>query len=130
MVDSDIKGDDPISSKLIHRDPRPTAKFRKARFGPVDVEADDRPDGSVLLRSRINLGDYPRTLTERLMQWAERKPDAPVLARRGGTGPFRYVTYGEAWAEVQRLGQALLDRGLSEARPLAILSENGIEHAL
>jgi feruloyl-CoA synthase len=115
---------------LIQRQPERRAQDRKVAFGAVDIVQHDRPDGSVLLRSRVPLADYPRTLTERLVTWAERKPDAPFLARRDGSGPFRVVTYGKAWSEVERLGQALLDRGLSEERPLAILSENAIEHAL
>jgi feruloyl-CoA synthase len=40
------------------------------------------------------------------------------------------VTYGQALAQVERIGQALLERGLSGERPVAILSENSIEHAL
>lgn len=40
------------------------------------------------------------------------------------------LSYGEAFARVRALGQALLERGLSGERPVAILSENDIEHAL
>jgi feruloyl-CoA synthase len=106
------------------------ALFRQVAFGPVDIEREVRPDGSIVLRSRLPLGGFPRVLTERLRQWAESRPDRPFLARRDGGGPFRIVTYADAWREVQRLGQALLDRGLSADRPLAILSENGLEHGL
>jgi feruloyl-CoA synthase len=104
------------------------AAFRKAEFGPVDIERRPLPDGSTLLRSRVPLGDYPRVLTERLFEWAESHPDRPFLARRPSPGaPFRIVTYGEAWRETQRIGQALLDRGLSAERPVAVLSENSLE---
>lgn len=102
----------------------------RAAFGPVDVERENRSDGAVILRSRVPLGAYSRHLTDRLVEWARTRPGAPFLARRSGSGPYRIVTYGEAWRLVERLSQGLLDRGLSEARPIAILSENGIEHAL
>jgi feruloyl-CoA synthase len=116
---------------LIQSDPgQPAPPFRKAAFGAVDVEQHTERDGSVVLRSRVALGAYPRTLTERLVHWAERTPEAPFLARRDGGGPFRVLTYAETWRRVQRLAQALLDRGVSASRPLAIVSENGLEHAL
>ena len=83
-----------------------------------------------MLRSRVPLAAYPRALTSRLLQWAEQRPERPFLARREGAGPFRVVTYGEAWREVERIAEALLERGLSVERPIAVLSENGIEHAL
>jgi feruloyl-CoA synthase len=108
-----------------------TAPFRRAQFGPVDIERRAGADGSILLRSRVLLDDYPRVLTDRLVEWAELHPNRPFLARRPGPGaPFRIVTYAEAWRETQRLGQALIERGLSAERPVAVLSENGLEHGL
>ncbi len=43
---------------------------------------------------------------------------------------FEHLTYGDALRKVRCLGQALLDRGLSAERPLAILSGNSVEHLL
>jgi feruloyl-CoA synthase len=106
------------------------APYREIAFGPVDIEQVHRADGSVLLRSRARLGEYPRTLTERLAAWAARTPERPFLARRDSFGRWRTVTYGETLARVERIGQALLDRGLGPERPVAVLSENGIEHGL
>jgi feruloyl-CoA synthase len=40
------------------------------------------------------------------------------------------MTYREVLAAVRRVAQALLDRGLSAERPVAILSDNSIHHAL
>src|SRR5205814_3295681 len=48
----------------------------------------------------------------------------------GTTGDWQHVTYGEALVKARRIAQALIDRGLSAERPVAILSENGLEHAL
>src|SRR4029077_6549711 len=52
------------------------------------------------------------------------------LAQRDAEGGWRNLTYGDAYRRVGRIGQALLDRGLSQDRPLVILSDNDIEHAL
>ncbi|OGB95304.1 MAG: feruloyl-CoA synthase, partial [candidate division NC10 bacterium RIFCSPLOWO2_02_FULL_66_22] len=49
---------------------------------------------------------------------------------REAAGAWRTLSYVETFAQVCALGQALLDRGLSAERPVAILSENDIEHAL
>ena len=106
------------------------APTRKVRLGSPDVSITYRPDGSILLRPTGTLPRYPARLTERLEHWAAQAPGRVFLARRDGGGVWRRVTYAEAYATVCRLGQALLDRGLSADRPVAILSGNGIEHAL
>jgi feruloyl-CoA synthase len=74
-------------------------------------------------------------MTDRLVHWATTQPDRVFMARRarhadGATGDWQRVTYGQALQQARRIGQALLDRGLSAERPVAILSENGLEHAL
>jgi feruloyl-CoA synthase len=51
------------------------------------------------------------------------------LAERKGDG-WRKVSYRETYGAVRRIGQALLERGLDRERPVALLSDNGIDHAL
>jgi feruloyl-CoA synthase len=87
-------------------------------------------EGVVYLRARQRLAAYPDRLTERLTYWADLAPARPFLAQRTASGTWRHVTYAETLGAVRRVGQALLDRRLSPERPLAILSGNGIEHAL
>jgi feruloyl-CoA synthase len=77
----------------------------------------------------MQLGPYPDRVAERLTHWAAVEPDRVFLASRDGEG-WKKVTYGEAFDAARAIGQALLDRGLSVARPVLILSGNGIEHAL
>ena len=48
----------------------------------------------------------------------------------GSDGAWRRVTYAEARDTARRVAQAILDRGLSVERPIAILSGNGVDHAL
>lgn len=106
------------------------APVRKARLNRISTVVTRRDDGAVLMRSPDPLGAWPERLTERLVHWAEQAPDRVFIARRGPDGAWRSLGYAEILARVRALGQALLDRGLSAARPIGILSGNGIEHAL
>jgi feruloyl-CoA synthase len=89
-----------------------------------------RADGAIIVRPDEPLGSYPRVLTERLIHWARIAPDRALAAKRQADGEWRYLTYAEALQKVRGIGQALLDRGLSAERPVAILSENDLEHLL
>jgi feruloyl-CoA synthase len=99
------------------------------RFAPAKVELDKRADGSMLLRSPQQLGPYSRCITEWLVEWSDRAPTRVFLAERKGD-EWRKIPYREAYGAVRRIGQALLDRGLNAEKPVAILSDNGIDHAL
>jgi feruloyl-CoA synthase len=107
-----------------------SASLREIRLGPFDLVLEHGPDGVIRARSPHLLGDYPSRLTESLEHWAAHTPDRVFLARRGADGAWRELSYRETLHKVRRVGQALLDRGLSADRPLAILSGNDVEHAL
>jgi feruloyl-CoA synthase len=113
-----------------HRTPPAAPRFRPVRLGPRDVVVERRADGTLILRSPHRLGPYPAKLTERLEYWAARAPDRVLFAQREPTGGWRQLTYAAALDQARRIGQALLARGLSRERPIAILSGNDIEHAL
>ncbi|MBN9531667.1 MAG: feruloyl-CoA synthase [Alphaproteobacteria bacterium] len=98
--------------------------------GPVGVEVERRADGSMRLRSPHPLGAYPDKLGDRLIHWAGEAPDRTLFARRGPDGAWNRLGYADVLSTVRRLGQALLDRGLSPDRPLLILSGNDLDHAL
>lgn len=106
--------------------------YRRIPLGPRGLVCEQRADGSFLLRSSEPLGDYPRKLTDHLQQAAHRFPDRVFLAVRepGPARRWRGLSYGQAWDQVQRVARALLGRGLSAERPIAILSGAGIEHAV
>jgi feruloyl-CoA synthase len=99
------------------------------RFAPAKVELDKRADGTMVLRSPQKLGAYARCVTEWLVQWSDRAPQRTFLAERKGDG-WRKISYRETYGAVRRIGQALLDRGLGAQRPVAILSDNSVDHAL
>ena len=104
--------------------------YRPLELGSYDAVVTRRPDGSVIVRLAEELGSYPRRYTEWLASWAARRPDKTFIAQRDATGSWRRIDYASAWAQAQRIGQALVERGLGAERPLMILSGNGIEHAL
>ena len=106
------------------------APVRPVRLGPRDVVVQRRPDGTIHLKSPHALARYPAKLTERLEYWAATAPGRVYLAQRDATGGWRKLTYAETLEKVRRIGAALLQRGLSPERPIAILSGNDIEHAL
>ena len=110
-------------------------RFRPLTFGVTRVHLRDGPRGVHYLRAEQDLADYPARMADRLQHWARTAPDRTFMARRvknadGSLGDWRHVTYAEAWQSARAIAQALIDRGLSAERPVAILSENGLEHAL
>ncbi|MFN0163403.1 MAG: feruloyl-CoA synthase [Burkholderiales bacterium] len=107
-----------------------SAPVRPVRFGVRDTIAVHRPDGAILMRSPHALGPVERCITTPLVRWAREAPDRTFLAERAADGAWRRVSYAEALRRVEALASALLARGLSPDRPLAILSGNDIEHAL
>jgi feruloyl-CoA synthase len=100
-------------------------------FAKVRVIAGRAEDGALLLSSADELGDYPATVLHSARAWAAADPAHPLVAERGPEGgAWRTVSYGEAVAAAEAIGQALIERGLGPARPLLILSGNGVNHLL
>src|SRR6201995_4826191 len=105
--------------------------FRKIEWLKRDIAVDRRADGSIVLKSRIPLQAYETHIPASLAKWAREAPERIWLAQRGGPDrQWRKVSYGEAKRTVDALTQGLLNLGLAEGRPVAILSGNSIEHAL
>jgi feruloyl-CoA synthase len=105
------------------------ARYRDAQVGGcVEAAIETRPDGSVIVRSTDALRWFPERLTDALEQWAKEAPDRPLVARRGLDGAWRSITYGQMLQRARRIGQSLVDLGLSVDRPVAILSGNDLEH--
>ena len=110
-------------------------KFRPLRFGVTRVTLKDGVPGTHYLKADQELQAYPDRLTDRFQHWATNKPNQTLFARRvkladGTLGDWRHVTYAQAWATARNIAQALINRGLNAKRPVVILSENNLEHAL
>ena len=105
-------------------------KIRAVRLAALDTRVRFGSDGSIYIQSPRTLGPYASSINEPLEYWAGRTPSRVFLAQRQDDGGWRTVTYAEALSSVRNLAQALLDRGASRERPVAILSGNSIEHGL
>jgi feruloyl-CoA synthase len=106
------------------------APLRPISFGDPAVSIDRRDDGTIYLRPKMALGEYPVRLTDRLHYWARAEPDRIFMAERDGGRGWRQITYSELLISSRHIASALLARGLSAERPVVILSGNSIDHAL
>ncbi|SFN71232.1 feruloyl-CoA synthase [Bradyrhizobium sp. Rc3b] len=99
-------------------------------FAPREVSIERRPDGALILSSPLEWKPCDWRITDFLPSWASATPDRIFLAQRNAKGGWDEITYGEAWSQVQAVGQSLLDLGAKPADKLAILSGNSIENAV
>jgi len=115
-----------------HAEATPAARagVRKVRMRTSGASMRPLPGGGFLITPDEVLRPYPKVLTDRVMHWAEVSPQKVCIAKRGADDQWRTLTYEQVWESIRSIGQALLDRGLSAERPVAILSENDLEHFL
>src|ERR1700704_1319059 len=106
------------------------ARLRVISFCDPAVSIDRRDDGTIYLRPKTPLGDYPARLTDRLHHWANAEPNRVFMAERDAGRGWRQITYAQLLDSNRRIASALLARGLSAERPIVILSGNSIDHAL
>ena len=112
-----------------------TPRFRPLTFGVQRIVLQDATAGVQYLQADQDLQAYPERMSDRLKHWGATAPHRTFMARRikladGSLGPWREVSYAQAWSTACAIAQGLIDRGLSAERPVAILSENDLEHAL
>jgi feruloyl-CoA synthase len=112
-----------------------TTTFRPLKFGVTRVTLRDGQAGTHYLQAEQALAPYPERLTDRLQQWAQTRPAQTFMARRvkladGTLGDWQHINYTQAWHTARCIAQSLINRGLSAERPVVILSENSLEHAL
>ena len=74
------------------------APFREAQFMPVALDVERRDNGTVILRSRVELGEYEPNLALAFSKTAERCGAKPALAVRNSD---------ESWlrSEERRVGK-------------------------
>ncbi|MFL6837563.1 MAG: feruloyl-CoA synthase [Bradyrhizobium sp.] len=109
---------------------RATYPLRAISFGNPAVTIERRDDGTLYLRPKAQLRDYPRRITDRLHHWAKVEPNRVFMAERDAGRGWREITYAQLLASSRHIASALLARGLSAERPIVILSGNSIDHAL
>ena len=107
--------------------------IRPIAYADVAVTREARPDGATVLRAAAPLQSCNPSLARLFRAAVDTAPDRTFLAERTGdtsNDNWRTLTYAQARPIVDALAQCLLDRGLSAARPVMILSGNAIDHAL
>src|SRR5258706_12057856 len=99
--------------------------FRKIEWLKRDIAVERRPDGVIVLQSRIPLKPYEKHIPSSLAKWAKERSDRTWLAQRiGADRQWRKLSYGEAKRTVDAVTQGLLDLKLKPDSPVAILSGN------
>src|SRR6266487_1794818 len=103
----------------------------RSLFATPAIVADRRADGSILVRSTVPLQPGARCVGDWLEHWARQAPERVFLADRASAdAPWTTVTYKDALKQVRTAAAWILAQGLSAERPLVILSDNSVEHAL
>ena len=112
---------------------RERAEWARARtlpeYRPHKVQRNDRADGTIILRSGYELGEYAKKTGDWLHRWADEAPYRVALAEREGPG-WRNVTYADLLRFVQRTASALLARGMGAEDCIVIMSGNSIDHLI
>ena len=102
-------------------------RYRQVSIGHAAVEVSEQ-QGVLCMRSLEPLGELPKRLLDRLVHWAQVRPEQTFIAARQADGEWRHVNYRQMLDSVRAIAQSLLRFGLSAERPLALLSGNDIEH--
>lgn len=105
------------------------ASLREVAVWDPKLIVERRIDGAVLVRQTDPLGAFPLRLSDRIRYWAQVAPERTWMAQRR-EGEWTRVSYFELLDQVRRMGSFLLTLNLSAQRPLIILSENSLEHAI
>ncbi|MGI4859415.1 MAG: feruloyl-CoA synthase [Janthinobacterium lividum] len=112
---------------MTHDHSKEGARYRDVAVSTTGTDVLRRGD-AWYMQSQAPLQAYPERLTDRLVSGAAAHPERMLAARRGPDGAWIEISYAGMLHRARRIGQALLDRGLSPDRPLAILSGNDLEH--
>jgi feruloyl-CoA synthase len=95
-----------------------------------DVAVTQETCGALRVRPYLELGPYPKKLTESLDYWAEHAPDRTFLAKRDQRGVWQHLNFSQFRSVARNVAQALLNLGMTPEHPIAILSGNDLEHAI
>ncbi len=102
-------------------------RYRQVSIGHPAVEVREEK-GVLHMHALEPLAELPRRLLDRLVHWAEVRPQQTFIAARDSLGGWRTVSYADMLESVRAIAQGLLKYQLSADRPLALLSGNDIEH--
>ena len=104
--------------------------FRSISFGKPVLEVKYEDTGIIKIKNTKQPDKWPSNIILKLLFWAKKKPNDVYLAQRDEHNDWEKLTYKETLKKVESLSFFLLKQGLSENRPLVILSGNDFSHAL
>jgi feruloyl-CoA synthase len=116
-----------------------SAKYRPLAFGVTEgvlTTAIDAKNNNVqYFKAKQPLEPFATRITDRFLYWANQSPGMTMFAQReilenGQRGEWQKISYGQALGYAKSIGQALIDRKLNVDRPVVILSDNDLEHAM
>jgi feruloyl-CoA synthase len=84
--------------------------------------------GAFTLHHPEPLAPYARCVGEWLERWARETPDAPAFAEPTADGAWTTLSYRSLRQQVGAVAQSLLDLQLPADRPIAVLSDNALDH--
>ena len=110
-------------------------QYRTLDFGVTRGVLTVGEGGIQYLRAEQPLQACADRMTDRLVHWATTVPERIWIAQRrknadGSKGDWCSINYSDALTSARNIAQALLQRELSAERPVLILSENDLDHAL
>ena len=111
--------------------PGDVPRYRDSGLSRSPVAHELRPDGTILLRAL----DAPVQVAAVGMsgfvpRWAAERPAQPAFSERDAGGGWSTLSWGEFHAQMLVVAAGLLEWGLSQQRPLMILSGNSLEQAV
>jgi feruloyl-CoA synthase len=86
--------------------------------------------GGAILASEATLPEVEEEVGEWLGRWATERPEVTFLAERGAHDGWTGISYADAERAVAGIASGLLHTGARPDRPIAVLSDNSIWHAL
>jgi len=105
--------------------------YRDAGLSRPTVTHERRADGTLI----IGVADAPVRVdhvgvSAFVARWAEERPSQLAFAERDGPDSWRWLTWGEFHPRMLAVAAGLLELGLSQQRPLMILSGNSLDQVL
>lgn len=110
---------------------QPAARYRDAGITRPTTTHQWRADGSLVIgTAEARRSVDARGIADFVPRWAHQRPERIAFAERDASGAWRQLTWSQFHRRMLRVAAALLESGLSQQRPLMMLSGNSIEQAL
>ncbi len=105
------------------------APFREAEFMAVDLDVDRRPDGTIVIRSRVPLRDHDPNMPRAFAARAAERGDAPAIGWRDAGGAWAYRSYAGLKRDIDGATQWMLDT-LPRGSAMLVMAENSLPVAV